>query len=477
MKKHIYLLWLVVFAGVFMSSQMNNKILVMNDDEYILVLPDEPYDYNDIEIPEHYMFFSIFNGIDFMNGTIDNHIATLGRVMFYDRALSYNRSVACGSCHQQQFGFADDEQFSEGFDGQIGTRNAMHIADFGLDGYGRFLWNDAEEDLVEMTLLPLQNGVEMGITLDELKDRMTESEYYPDLFQAAFGDENITDERIGMAFSQFLMSIVAVNTKLDQGIQNEFADFTEQELEGKTIFENACQNCHNSPFTNMEGDPFFGLFDFMGPHNTGLDIQYADDGLGEVTGLNTDNGKFKTVNLKNVALTAPYMHDGRFQTLEEVIDFYSDDVQPHPNSTFQTHWFFQENFPTPFAGFNFTEAEKMALLAFLQTFTDETLVNEPKWSDPFVRVGGNVGIENGNETANIEVYPNPMRTHTLIDLGSFPEKKATQIRLLHLNGQVVRQVQTMNRTYNLLRDNLAAGTYLLEITKDGQQIMEQIVVQ
>ncbi|MGB1204114.1 MAG: cytochrome c peroxidase [Chitinophagales bacterium] len=477
MKKHLYLLWLVIFASIFMSSQMNNKTLIMNEDEYVLVLPDEPYDYNDITIPEHYSFFMIFNNEQFVNGGIDNNVATLGRVIFYDRALSYNRTIACGSCHQQQFGFADDVQFSEGFDGQIGTRNALHIADFGLDGYGRFLWDDREDDLSHMTLLPLQNGIEMGITLDELTDRMTDTDYYAGLFQAAFGDENITDERIGIALSQFLMSIMAVNTKLDQGIQNDFADFTAQELEGKTIFENACQNCHNSPFTNVNSDPIIAFFDFMGPHNTGLDIQYADDGLGEATGLNTDNGKFKTVNLKNIALTGPYMHDGRFETLEEVVDFYSDDVQPHPNSTFETHWFFQDNFPVPFEGFNFTEVEKMALVAFLQTFTDETLVNEPRWSDPFVLVNNNVGIENGIEAANIEVYPNPMSTHTLIDLGSFPQNEATQIRLLQLNGQVVRTTKTMNRTYNLLRDNLVAGTYLLEITKDGQQIVEQIVVQ
>ena len=119
MKKHLYLLWLVIFSSVFMSSQMNNKMLVMNDDEYVLVLPDEAYEYNNIEIPEHYMFISMFINGGIGMEMIDNNVATLGRVIFYDRTMSYNRSIACGSCHQQQFGFADDEQFSEGFDGQI----------------------------------------------------------------------------------------------------------------------------------------------------------------------------------------------------------------------------------------------------------------------------------------------------------------------------------------------------------------------
>lgn len=476
MKKYIYLLSAFTFITVLTSSQMSmENAFEMNEDEYQLVLPDESYNYEGIELPEHIMNNFLF-GITNRFFEITNGGATLGRVLFYDRELTINRTLACGSCHQQYLGFADDKVFSEGFDGMSGERNAMHIADLGTSPYQRLLWDDSHENLKIMSLLPLENGLEMGITLEELVTRMEATDYYPDLFYEAFGSTEITPEKIGEAFSQFLSSIVAIDTKLDQGIANNFADFTDQEIAGKELFVANCGTCHQTitsadPFANPD---FFLAFEFMGPHNTGLDMNYADDGVANHTGHEWDHGKFKTPNLKNTALTAPYMHDGRFATLEEVIDFYSDEVQPHPNSTFMNHPHFTENFPVPFTGFGFNQTEKDALLAFLLTLTDESLVNNPMWSDPFELVSGTDAMNTANA---IKVSPNPMRHTATIDLGSFPNHEAATIRLMQLNGQVVKEFTTNNRHYTLLREQLPAGAYLLEIVKDGVVNTQKVMMQ
>ncbi|MGB0840618.1 MAG: cytochrome-c peroxidase, partial [Chitinophagales bacterium] len=168
---------------------------------------------------------------------------------------------------------------------------------------------------------------------------------------------------------------------------NDFADFTEEELAGKTVFNQHCATCHNTPTSEFgfEGPSIIDPFLSFQPHNTGLDELTTDLGVANHSGWEGDEGKFKTVNLKNVALTGPYMHDGRFETLEDVVDFYSDEIQNHPNSTFTTQpqYIDVDIFPQPFAGFGFTDQEKSDLVTFLHTLTDEVLINSPMWSDPF----------------------------------------------------------------------------------------------
>jgi len=492
MKSIVYLSATALFVLVLLTAGKDNKSTAykMNTDEYQLVLPDVPYEYSSIEIPEHYhnSALAMFSFIDPLGrlASITDAGATLGRVIFYDRDLSYNRTISCASCHQQQYGFADNVAVSEGFDGMMGTRNALHIADLGFNPYSQLLWDDSQFDLNHMSILPFQNGIEMGITMEEIVNRMQDTDYYPTLFSDAFGSDEINETLIGEALGQFLSSIVATNTPLDEALANgeNFNQWTEQELVGKLIFEEDCQNCHNSIITSLNpfsgpSDPFLTFLEFLGPHNTGLDEVYEDNGIGEITGSDFDMGRFKTPNLKNVALTAPYMHDGRFETLEDVVDFYSEGIQNHPSSTFNNSDHYLESIPDsnalPFAGFEYNDPQKLALVAFLEKLTDENVINNPIYSDPFELVATTEDTSLPTDAA-VTVGPNPMRSHSTVDFGSFPRGEAS-IALYDLQGRLIKQVTTTNRTYTLLRDNLAAGTYILHIKNGESELQETIVVQ
>jgi len=492
MKKYIYLLGFVVFTSVMLTSASVHNYLgyKMMTDDYVLVLPDEPFDYENVLVPDQYESWGSMFGIN--NDRMDNITnkgATLGRVLFYDRKLSVNESIACASCHKQEHGFADNKQFSDGFDGQIGERNAINIADLGFTHYGQLLWEDSHADLAEMSLLPLENGIEMGIEMNALVARLQQTDYYPPLFEEAFGTPIVTAERIGMAMEQFMSSIAAVNTKLDQGMANEFANFTSQELEGLTIFRQHCQSCHTqiptfNSFDEMMGSgdiliDAFGIFSNVfsgGAQNIGLDESYADQGMANFTGNSFDVGKFKIPNLKNVALSAPYMHDGRFESLEDVVNFYSEEVKEHENSTFVNNPFY-DNLNEPgetFTGFDFDEDQKTALVAFLHTLTDHVVTNSEMWSDPFKLVS-DVPVLSNNES-DASVSPNPFRSATTIDLGDTNGEEST-IKITQLDGKLVKSYTTNDPKYTLQRGNLSAGTYLLEIHSATKQSIHKIIVQ
>jgi len=299
--------------------------------------------------------------------------ATLGRVLFYDRNLSANRTTSCGSCHHQNRGFADPVAASVGHTGQPTRRNAMHLVN---QFYSRqHFWDFRAPTLEAQVLMPIQDPVEMGMTLPEVRGRLYAIPHYRPLFTAAFGNDSITEDRIARSLAQFIRSIASYRTRYDAGEANGFADFTPMELDGKNLFYNGatkCNHCHmTANFHNRDSR-----------HN-GLDAVYADNGLGEFTGDPADNGKFKVPSLRNAELTAPYMHDGRFNTLEEVVEHYNSGVQPHPNLDDRLT---VEGLVggTPLQ-MGLTPYEKQALVAFLKTLTDVPLVNDPRFADPFVQ--------------------------------------------------------------------------------------------
>ena len=362
-----------------------------------LNLPSEPYDYN-LQLPPQYMINSFPPQMQFQfaasesdntpsDNPITNEGATLGRVLFYDKNLSANGTIACASCHKQAKGFGDDEVLSMGFEGGLTGRHSMGLVNARFYDAGKFFWDERAETLEEQVLMPMQDPVEMGMTLPEVVAAVEAQDYAAPLFTDAFGDEQVTVDRISKALAQFVRSIISFNSKYDLGrIQvqsplDDFPNFSAQENLGKQLFFTpngapSCGTCHGSEaFVAPINGP---IADSNGTNN-GLDANTsADQGIGEITGNSAQNGKFKVPSLRNVALRAPYMHDGRFANLEQVIDHYSNGIQDHPNL---------EPFlstPQGVVQYNFSPDEKAALVAFLNTLTDDLVTNDPKFSDPFI---------------------------------------------------------------------------------------------
>lgn len=314
-------------------------------------------------------------------------VPTLGRVLFYDRKLSLNNSVACASCHKQNLAFADNVRFSEGFENKLTHRNSMPIQNI-ISGFGgdsslidpmpgflqTFLfWDGRERDLKTMVMKPIINHVEMGFTdLSKLEEKLAREPYYESLFTNAFGDKTITEERIAIAISAFVQSITSNETKFDKQMKiNQPLSGIEQK--GRELFISIydCNSCHQiqSPHGYIHAGTFA---------NIGLEQSYQDNGLGDVTKNSFDNGKFKIPSLRNVALTAPYMHDGRFETLDDVMEHYSHGIENHPN--------LDPRLRTPTGAprvMEIPEGDKAAIIAFLNTLTDYNMITDQKFSDPF----------------------------------------------------------------------------------------------
>jgi len=361
------------------------------------LLPKKPYDYTTVKLPS-YIKASDLRELD--NTPADNRMtnagAALGRVLFYDRRLSRNNTVACASCHVQTAGFSDPRRFSVGFGGGRTSRNAMGLVNLrytNLKGeQPGFFWDERAVTLERQVMMPIQDGVEMGMTLPDLEAKLQKLSYYPPLFAAAFGSKQVTGRRIAKALAQFLRSMISFDSKFDRGaaaakngdLSDDFANFTALENQGKSLFleglggtaELACAICHAPPTFNMHRS-----------FNIGLDRQYKDRGLGALGRqpndpfTPSDDGKFKAPSLRNVALTAPYMHDGRFKTLQQVVEHYSDGVHPHKNLGLAVA---ADKTGKP-TGFRFSKKEKTALIAFLKTLTDKRFLSDPRFSDPFLR--------------------------------------------------------------------------------------------
>jgi cytochrome c peroxidase len=337
-----------------------------------LRLPDTPFRYAKIDLPAH---FKTPIARQFDNTPADNpvtdHGATLGRVLFHDTRLSANNTISCASCHVQKNAFVDPNRFSKGFKGKLTDRHAMSLVNLRHYTRGRFFWDERAGNLEATVLLPIQSKTEMGQDLTRLADILTRDRHYPELFKKAFGDGKVTRERIGKALAQFLRSMVSCQSKYDIGraradsVRDDFKNFTVGENRGKALFLSNCAICH------LPGQD--AHFVMITPANNGLDEDYkkTDGGVGDITLNGRQIGLFKSPSLRNVEHTAPYMHDGRFDSLEKVIDHYSKEVKPHPNLDPRVR------------RLNFTQSEKAALVAFLKTLTDQKFLTDPKFSDPF----------------------------------------------------------------------------------------------
>lgn len=339
------------------------------------ILPATLFNYASQNLPGHYTQpnANLGNVVGTDNTPNNNPItdegATLGRVLFYDKRLSANDTVACASCHVQANGFTDSAVLSVGFDGGETGRHSMRLGNARYYDRGRFFWDERADTLEDQVLQPIQDEVEMGLTLTQLEVKLQDVDYYAPLFEAAFDDDTVTSNRISLALAQFVRSLTTFESEFDQAYIAADGDptdfdlvFSAQEMRGFGIFrgQGRCDQCHSTSAHVSDNI-----------HNNGLDIATTgDQGAGDQ--------EFKSPSLRNVSVGGPYMHDGRFATLDEVVDFYSDGVQANPNLSNRL----RNNNGTP-RRLNLSNGEKADLVAFLETLTDQNFLTDPKFSDPF----------------------------------------------------------------------------------------------
>lgn len=298
----------------------------------------------------------------------------LGRMLFYDPVLSRDSTQSCASCHNQALAFTDNGRaLSTGIRGLAGARNSMPL--FNLAWNRRFFWDGRSFSLRHQSLLPIEDPLEMDEQISRVIQKLQRSSDYKARFKAAFGDDQITESRMAKALEQFMNIIVSGNSRFDQHLRGEI-ELSESEKRGMTLFlgefdpdkpENSgadCFHCHSNTL--------FSNFQFM---NNGLDSVFTDKGLYDVTGNPNDIGKFKVPSLRNVEVSGPFMHDGRFSTLEEVIEFYNAGVKESPS--------LDPNMHAIKHGLKLSSEDKNDLIAFLKTLTDPVYLNNPEYKNPF----------------------------------------------------------------------------------------------
>jgi cytochrome c peroxidase len=304
--------------------------------------------------------------------TPDNPItdagATLGRVLFYDKRLSLTNTHACATCHQQAHGFASPQRFDVGIEGVPMKRNTMALANVRFNKFRAWFWDMRARNLEVLVLSPIENHTELGNFLTLLEERLAATNFYPPLFEAAFGTPQITSERVSKALTQFLRAIISYRARWDEAYSVYPPDetrLTAQEVRGSRLFNEPtparCGLCHIKSEQLVEE-----------PRNNGLDAT-PDPAV--------FNGQFRAPSLRNIAVSAPYMHDGRFATLREVIDHYDHGVQKSAEVDY-TLLMGSPAGPVPLQ-MNLTEDDKAALEAFLRLLTDNALLTDPRFADPF----------------------------------------------------------------------------------------------
>jgi cytochrome c peroxidase len=338
------------------------------------------------EFPEHFGNKTFDNP----NNPVTSAGFELGRFLFYDKRLSSNDSISCASCHRQELAFTDGKAQAVGVNGRVSARGSMMLAN--LLWSSRFHWDGKFSSLEEQALAPISNPLEMNLPINLAIAKLKQSGFYGDKFAKAFGDSLISQERLAKALAQFTRSLISSSSKYDLFLQKK-AQLSPSEDTGRLLFLTHpialmglrganCGDCHFGAL--VQGDPF----EFRGFHNNGLDDDSKlKEGLAAITQNPNDKGKFKAPSLRNITLTAPYMHDGRFKTLKEVLDHYdqhivksrtlseliiaaSNNIDPNPAGPIKL---------------GLTENEKKHILAFLNTLTDLKFTSDKRFSDPFTQ--------------------------------------------------------------------------------------------
>lgn len=297
---------------------------------------------------------------DFSKNPLTEEGFQLGRNLFYDPILSKDNTISCASCHLQQTGFAHvDHELSHGIDGKIGTRNSLSLQNLAWTKY--FMYDGGINNLEVQALTPISSEIEMHETLENVVSKLQKTEKYQNLFQQAFGTQKITGQLTLKALAQFVVQLVSANSKYDKVTRGE-EQFTEMEQKGYELFKINCASCHKEPL--FTSDTF---------ENNGLPIDTTlnDFGRIKITQNPKDNLKFKVPTLRNIQFTFPYMHDGRFKTLNDVVKHYNSGIVKSETLSMQLQ-----------QPMNLTDNQRTEIIAFLKTLTDTEFLFNKRYGFP-----------------------------------------------------------------------------------------------
>lgn len=344
---------LLVLFLVSSCGKKDTEIIPEDSVSAYLNLPETSFDYASVNWPAH-----MLNALNLSDNTpadnaITNDGATLGRVLFYDKNLSLNRTISCASCHSQDESFADNDILSTGFEGGLTSRHSMPLLNIRFYASGKMFWDERSPTLEHQVLQPIQNEVEMGLTLQQLTERVQEQAYYPPLFQKAFGSATIDTTTISKALSQFIRSIVTVNSRYDR-VKAGLDVFSPDEAQGERLFINpppnggiSCAGCHTPPvFVTSNPSGPFALLD---PSDAGIN----------------NERRFKSPSLRNISLRSALFHNGTVVNVEQMLN------RP-PGSGLN-----------PIPAHTVAPQNVQAFIAFMNTFSDNTVLTDEKFSDPF----------------------------------------------------------------------------------------------
>lgn len=408
------------------------------------------------------------------NNQLTNEIATLGRVLFYDKKMSLNESISCSSCHHQSYAFGDTAVRSQGFDEGLTGRHSMRLTNTRFGDEVNFFWNERVSSLEEQTTQPIQDHIEMGFSgtngqpsIDSLINRLSGISYYTTLFQLAFGDTQISEGRIQKALAQFVRSIQSFDSKYDIGRAQVTADaqpfpnFSALENQGKQLFlapppnGAGCQGCHRAP-----------EFD--------IDPNSKNNGVIAVAGSSTEIDLFNTKapslrNLFNPAgtLNGPLMHNGVFTSIQQVIAHYNQVPQLPTNTNLD------QRLQGPGGNLQLTQNEQNALIAFLQTLTGNAVFTDERWSNPFdasgnlVLTNNNVSVQETKKT-NLRIFPNP--TTGVVQV-TWDDRRFYWKIVDHLGRQIDAGVGDKTTKISLFYEN--TGFYWLQVTDLETGISEE----
>jgi cytochrome c peroxidase len=300
---------------------------------------------------------------DFKKNPVTREGFLLGKALFYDPALSADKTVACGNCHQASAAFANlGSTVSKGINNCKGTRNAPPL--FNLAWQKQFMWDGRINIIHDVPVNAMTNPCEMGNTIDNAVTTLQASPQYPARFKKAFGSDNITDDLVLKALAQFTVMMVSADSKYDKYMRHETGGtFTENEQAGYALFRQKCETCHTEP-----------LFTDLSYRNNGLEETSIDIGRDSLTHQPADRGKFRVPSLRNIEITGPYMHDGRFYSLKEVLQHYNSGMRNHAN----LDKVFMQNGK---AGIAISPVEQTEIIAFLKTLTDVNFINNRRFNN------------------------------------------------------------------------------------------------
>lgn len=300
---------------------------------------------------------------DFKNNPLTEEGFQLGRKLFYDPIISKDSTISCASCHLQQTGFTHvDHDLSHGIDGKIGTRNSLTLQNLAWNK--TFMWDGGVNHLDVQYIAPITSEVEMDETLENVVEKLNNNKEYQELFHNAFGTNKITGQLTLKAISQFVVSLTTSNSKYDKVLRYE-EKFTEMEQKGYSLFRKHCASCHK--------EPLFSSNDYK---NNGLPIDTTlnDFGRMKITQNPKDSLKFRVPTLRNIEFTFPYMHDGRFKTLNEVIKHYNFGIKKSKTLSKELY-----------RPLNLTNNQKVELISFLKTLSDKEFLFNPKYGFPKIK--------------------------------------------------------------------------------------------